>query len=836
MPTLESIAITTPPTKTAYTVGETFDLSGMVVTATYSDGTTATVTGYDYKETPLTASDTSIGIGYFENGVYAETAVTITVTEPQPTANQIRIQIAKRNGDTLGFSGHAVKRLEYVLSTSFDGDSVQTDEFSAVIRQTSPGWLSNWSRVNRTCAVILNLAYRTEKYYFKSIRRVGKHDFELTAQSPLGRLTDDFPGAVYVDTPLPLRDVLTAIIGDSMPPSAYAVNPLLSKVRVYGWIPYQERRTTLHQLALAYGFLIRRDANHNLYFTVPDTDNPYTIPDNAIFTGGSVDYSVGRTYYRADITAYDYLQRETEAQILFDNTDGAPADNLIVRFDSPMFALSAEGLTILNSGVNYARVSGYGRLTGKPYTRIASVISVDGDANADPQHVLSVSDIPMITSLNAVSVGERLLNYHNAPAVVNADIVRTNQRSGDYVSFNDPFGDPQTGYITALSGSVTSIDRASAAIVCGYVPIWGSAYDAVEVLTETTPNNTWTVPGYLDGKRIRVVLIGGGTGGASGQHGTDANGKGGIGGLSGSGGKIRDEKFIVHAGDTFTYQCGTGGAGGVPSDDTGDNLDESTRVYESNGVYHLKAHGEGTFHPITLKAAQDNGLTPCPDCFQASDRYYVNNAGSHGTASTFGKYSSENGSRSNTGFYDVLETTMYAAPGAYNGVDGGAATTGTENEDRTNPDWNAVVRYPVSLPWDSAQSWTSGSPGIGGHYTREGGDGTTWDWAYGGLGGGAAVGSDGDSGGNVSNAYSGGRGGNGADASTVFPLIRYGGGGNGGHGGGEGGKGGKGHSEATYAGGAASTNDGASGSGGAGSAGQDGADGCILIYYKSPDT
>ncbi|MBP5717907.1 MAG: hypothetical protein J6X53_02865, partial [Abditibacteriota bacterium] len=617
--------------------------------------------------------------------------------ESTQTANRIRIQITKHNGDTLVFN--AVKQLEYVLSTSFDGNDVQADEFSAVIRQTDPEWLSNWkSTVNRKSPVILTVIsqdgtpLRTEKYYFKELRRVKKYDFQLTAQSPLGRLTDDFPGGVY--SAAPLSTVIAAVIGNAIPNDEYSINPKLSKVRVYGWIPYQERRTTLHQLALAYGFIIRRDANNNLYFTVPDTDNPYTIPANAIFTGGSVDYSVGRTYARADITAYEYLQSETEAKVLFD-TGGASADHLIVRFDSPVFSLSSESLTIhnLTPNVNYAEVSGSGQLIGKPYTKIESVISVDGDPDADPQNILSVSNIPMITSLNAASVGERLLNYNNAPAVVNMDILRTNQRSGDYVSFTDPFGDPQTGYITTLSGSITSIDRASASIVCEYAPVWNSDYDAVQVLdgSEATYPE-WVVPASLDGQRIRVVLIGGGTGGEDGQDGTES--EGGRGGAPSAGGKIWDsekellEKPVVHGGDTFSYSCGTGGTGGEA-----------------------------------------------------------------GTASTFSNgseinFSSENGSRSNSGFYDGIEEKTYALPGTYRGVDGGAATTGTENNDRTNPGYNNVQLHTVTLPWgDTPQSWTSGNPGSGNERHQEAGDGFIYNWAYGGLGGGAAVGSDGGTGG-----------------------------------------------------------------------------------------
>lgn len=785
--TLISIAVTTPPTKTAYTAGETFDPSGMVVTATYSDGSAAAVTGYDYKETPLTISDTSIGIGYFENGVYAETAVTITVTEPEaepvPAQGQIQIRVLKNNGDTLTFSGHAAKQVEYVQSTSFDGNDVQVDEISAIIRQTDPDWLSNWNGVNMKSPVLLTYNSRTEKYYHKIIRRVGKYDFELTAQSPLGRLTDDFPGDLY--SAASLSDVIKAVIGDAIPKSAYSINPALDKVKVYGWLPYQERRTSIHQLALAYGFIIRRDENNNLYFTVPDTGDPYEIPSNAIFTGGSVDYSVGRTYYRADITAYEYLKRETEPQILYEG--GTFAENFTVRFDTPMFDLQADNLTISGSGVNYAVVSGSGQLTGKPYTQISSTISIDGDRAADPQHILSVSGVYVITSLNAASVGERLIAYHNAPAVVNMDILRTTQRSGDYVTFVDPFGDAQRGYITALSGSITSIDRATASIVCEYAPSWDSDYDAVEVLTKDTPN-PWVVPDYLDGKRIRVVLIGGGTGGEDGEDGTES--EGGRGGAPGAGGKIWDsekailEKLVVNKKDTYLYSCGTGGARGDP-----------------------------------------------------------------GTASTFGNaslgvdFSSEYGSSSNSGFYDGIEGNLYALPGTYRGVDGGAATTGTENGDRTNPGYNNVQRHTVTLPWDSSRSWTSGTPGDGDAKRSAGGDGYIYDWAYGGLGGGAAVGGSYDGSSGRCDAYSadgysarGGDGGNGADAGSIFPDITYGCGGNGGHGGGAGGAGGKAYSEATGGNSPDPTQDGSHGRGGSGSSGQKGGDGCILIYYNSPDT
>lgn len=77
---LTGIAITTPPTKTTYTQGETFDPAGMVVTATYSNGATLKCTGYSYEpDTALEDGTTNVTIRYTEGGVTktAEQAITV---------------------------------------------------------------------------------------------------------------------------------------------------------------------------------------------------------------------------------------------------------------------------------------------------------------------------------------------------------------------------------------------------------------------------------------------------------------------------------------------------------------------------------------------------------------------------------------------------------------------------------------------------------------------------------------------------------------------------------------------------------------------------------------
>lgn len=86
--TLTSIAVTTPPTKTEYSTGEVFDPTGMVVTATYSDGSTAEVTGYTITNgDQLSADMTTVNISYTEGDVTATTTYEVGFVLPMCTVN-----------------------------------------------------------------------------------------------------------------------------------------------------------------------------------------------------------------------------------------------------------------------------------------------------------------------------------------------------------------------------------------------------------------------------------------------------------------------------------------------------------------------------------------------------------------------------------------------------------------------------------------------------------------------------------------------------------------------------------------------------------------------------
>ena len=76
---LETLAITKQPNKTVYKSGESFDPTGMVVTAGYGYGLTSDVTGYTVSPQVLTDGVTEVTITYTEGRITKTASVPVTV-------------------------------------------------------------------------------------------------------------------------------------------------------------------------------------------------------------------------------------------------------------------------------------------------------------------------------------------------------------------------------------------------------------------------------------------------------------------------------------------------------------------------------------------------------------------------------------------------------------------------------------------------------------------------------------------------------------------------------------------------------------------------------------
>ena len=124
---LTGIEITTPPTKTTYEYKDSFQAAGMVVTATYSDGATAAVTGYSASPTTFTTvGSQSVTISYTERGV-TKTAVTAV------TVNKKVISAIPSQSGTLTYNGST----RYPSWTNYDSEELSVSGTTSAVNAGS---------------------------------------------------------------------------------------------------------------------------------------------------------------------------------------------------------------------------------------------------------------------------------------------------------------------------------------------------------------------------------------------------------------------------------------------------------------------------------------------------------------------------------------------------------------------------------------------------------------------------------------------------------------------------------------------------------------------------
>lgn len=138
---LASIAVTANPVKTNYFAGEIFDPTGMVVTATYSNGATLVIGGYTVTPSPLPAGTTAVTISYTEGGVTKTATLAVTVVK-HPRA------IPAQSG-TLTYDGtvQTPTLADYdptIMSLSGDVDGQNAGDYAAVVTLSHPE-LDEWS-------------------------------------------------------------------------------------------------------------------------------------------------------------------------------------------------------------------------------------------------------------------------------------------------------------------------------------------------------------------------------------------------------------------------------------------------------------------------------------------------------------------------------------------------------------------------------------------------------------------------------------------------------------------------------------------------------------------
>lgn len=719
-------------------------------------------------------------------------------------AARYEVQIGEEGNPTYIFSydDGSIVSMGGVFAVDVVGDELSVDQIDITVRfgsdiaqifapkdysggyRTADGYLYGTNATQEESRALQELPYGTmaiiyqdgallAKNYVESVRRNGRTSYTLTTMSPVGLLARKYhTGGIY--TGQAFSTVINGLIGTSFP---YAVSDNIADALVFGWLPYATARDNLHQLLFAYGAVLTKDDSGNVKLAYLEDITPETVPASRIYDGGSVSYQIPAT--SVEVTEHTFLRLdEDEAVTVYDNTGSAAADRLLVTFqDAPVYDLTASaGLTVHESGVNYAIVSGTGTLTAKKYTHTTHVIAKYASSSGEIEpNVKRVTDATLVSPLNSNNVAQRLLSYYSSRKTVRNAIVYDGERCGSKYRFMSPYNEAVTAFLSNMQLTMSSIIKADCELITGYTPInQGNNYSSVIILEGS---GTWTPPDGVT--EVQAILVGGGQGGQGGEDGQSGKagdrrgstggegGPGGKPGQGGSGGKILT--VTVQISGPVTYSCGDGGEGAP------------------GGIYY-----------------DENG-TP----YQAE--------GYSGRETVFGGYSSDDGEESASGVANIFTGVVYALPGGA-GIAGAAGGHGeTGGTDAGSVTYNGTT-------------WRGGSAGA-----RE--NGWKSGYAYGGGGGGAAAGQNGGDGAggeterNQGHGYNeGGNGGRGGNAADRAAETQFGQGGLGGHGGGGGGGGGGATGDSDGSGGYYYF-PGSGGKAGSGGKGGKGGKGCIILYY-----
>lgn len=677
-------------------------------------------------------------------------------------------------------------------------------------------------------------------FYMSSIRRVSKYFYAISCISAIGLLDGvRHYGGLY--TGQTMAAVLQEIIGSTFP---YSVAANVQNIRVYGWLPVSTCRDNLRQLLFANGVAIKKSNNGNVSFDLLNTSVPFQIPDNRIMLGGSVDYPaaaseavvVEHSFFSTALDETVTLYDGTVSASTFVSPQGVLRNGILVTFEEPCHSLSAAGVTILESGVNYAVLSagGHATLTGKKYTHTTREVRQtmsQGSGMVGSKNVARVEEATLVNAINSEAVTSRVASYYSSSRKVKAKFLANTERPGDFVAFNNPFHEMDEGLIASMDINISSTLLADTEFVADYTPVSGGTYENVVLLTGS---GRFQVPA---GKtKLHVVLFGGGQGGYSGKSGklsspgtikdiydgywntrskeltTGEGGDGGEAGEGGHGGSIYQTTLDVTPLSYIDYSCGVGGAGGVSVKD---------------------------------RSVDDPPSVP----------------GAYGSASVFGALSSAAGSPSDFGYMDIISGNIYGGVGnrGVAGGKGGGYLPDSKFRESQTPGppiiYNGVAYYggPNNLEIKSSESSVLMGY-VNDNYNRP----MSYSIAAGGMygaGGGAAAGRNGNKSTDPPSGYAraskntfnrvgngtGGAGGTGADAISPPKESRYGVGGKGGNGGGGQGGAGAAAVDTSLSGYDIGTDPGtpsnlslkqntAAGRG-LGSNGGVGGDGCILVYY-----
>ena len=343
--------------------------------------------------------------------------------------------------------------------------------------------------------------------YVQSVDRVGPRAYRIYGTSAIGLLMERaHVGGLY--TGQTAEAVIREIVG-TIP---FSIKNSLRGIKLYGWLPYakppeKSARDNLAQALFAIGAALKTDLDGVLRIQHLWDGISGSVEWGGIYEDGASARRDG-AISSVSVTEHSYTTGGEDTKLF----EGDAIAGDIITFSEPMYNLSSTGFSILERGVNYAKLSaGTGTLTGKKYIHNTRQITRTVTAGA-PENVKTIDDATLVSFFNSNSVANSMAEYYKHTETVSCDVVLDEQSPGDVLDMYHPY-DKTNGpaCVESLDISASGILKASMKALAGYRPPQTVDIEYFDHRQMFTSNTTFTVPKGVH--TIRAALIGGGQGG-----------------------------------------------------------------------------------------------------------------------------------------------------------------------------------------------------------------------------------------------------------------------------------------------------------------------------------
>lgn len=387
--------------------------------------------------------------------------VTITFRKMSAGHRFLKLQ-ALTYGITRLFTSEEMYSVDLFQDTDLISDTVSVNTMDFVLRNKSA---INFMFQRRQP---LRAEYGSELlgvYYISTAEKTGanRHDIHAVDLVGLAEMTDEHKGGLY--TGERAEDVLSDILGTGIP---WQMEEALKDVPVYGHLPIASRRDNLHQLAFALGATVR--TGHRTFIEVSrlnrdglagSFDNPKGYENGTLKTSPLVT--------AVKVTAHSYIASTTSDTLFEEELDGEEE----LTFSEPVSDLQISGGRIVESGVNYAVITGTGEkvtLTGCTYAHVQRIYSKRNplrNAN-DPENPVSYSDMTLVTPYNVQDVLEACYAHNLRRETISGKVLTLTERPGDYVEILTDSDGVKRGHLVSLDYSISTKLAADAVILADH--------------------------------------------------------------------------------------------------------------------------------------------------------------------------------------------------------------------------------------------------------------------------------------------------------------------------------------------------------------------------------